>query len=152
MMSRVSKGAFDASMTHAVTNYASMATIDDMTSTSIGARYDNGALSVIGAYFRDKVDTTSGPKGRGGQILGVWRVGLGEIKAKWYQYGTTAARASGNQKTLSELRAPALEAHFGLWYVRAGSQQRRCDHGREPVVLELQPGITPHVPKASVEI
>lgn len=84
-------GALDVSMTHAVTNYASTATTGDITSTSIGARYDIGTLSLMGAYFRDKVDSTAGLTGRGGQIAGIWRVGAGEVKAMWSQYGTTAA-------------------------------------------------------------
>lgn len=86
-----SKGPFDISMTHARTSYASTATIGDITSSTIGARYDFNAFSVMGQYVRDKVDTIAGLTGRGGNVAGIWRVGAGEVKAMWSQYGTTAA-------------------------------------------------------------
>lgn len=84
-------GPFDVSMTQAKTSYASTATAGDITSTTVGARYNFSAFSVMGQYVRDKVDRTAPFTGRGGNIAGVWRVGAGEVKAMWSQYGTTVA-------------------------------------------------------------
>lgn len=91
-------GPFDVSMTQARTSYASTATVGDMTSTTIGARYDFSPFSVMGQLVRDKVDTTAGFTGRGGNIAGVWQVGAGEVKAMWSQYGTTAAARPETKK------------------------------------------------------
>nr|WP_238530045.1 porin [Alicycliphilus denitrificans] len=91
-------GPFDVSLTQARTSYASTATLGDITSTTIGARYDFSVFSVMGQYVRDKVDTAAAFTGRGGNIAGVWRVGAGEVKAMWSQYGTTAAAQPETKK------------------------------------------------------
>ncbi len=83
-------GPIDVSMTHAATKYAATAAAGDIVSTSIGARYNVGAFALMGAYFRDEVDTTRGVTGKGGHLAGVWRLGVGEFKAMYSQYGTTA--------------------------------------------------------------
>jgi predicted porin len=76
---------------HARTQYARTATTGDIAATNVGARYDFGAVSVMGGYYRDRVDTVAGIVGCGPQVGGVWRVGSGDIKAQWSSYETTAA-------------------------------------------------------------
>lgn len=82
--------AFDVAAAHATTKYATTTTAGNITSTNIGGRYDFNAFSVMGGYFRDKVDTTAGITGKGPQIAGIWRVGVGEVKAMYSSYKTTA--------------------------------------------------------------
>lgn len=88
----------DLAFAHAVTKYASTATAGDITSTNIGARYNIGAFSVMGGYYRDQVDTISGLTGRGAQIGGTWRVGTGEAKVQWSNYKTDAAGNPDSKK------------------------------------------------------
>lgn len=83
--------SFDIAVAHATTKYATTATAGDITSTNIGGRYDFDAFSVMGGYYRDKVDRAAGITGKGAQIAGVWRVGVGEVKTMYSYYGTSAA-------------------------------------------------------------
>lgn len=89
-------GPFDVAVSHAVTKYATTATAGDITSTNIGALYNIGEFTVMGGYYRDKVDTIAGLSGRGAQFGGSWRVGVGEVRAMLSKYKTTAA---GNPET-----------------------------------------------------
>lgn len=89
-------GALNVAVAHARTQYAQTATTGDITATNFGARYDMGAFSLMGGYYRDRVETIAGLTGRGVQVGGIYRVGAGEIKAQWSQYRTTAA---GNPET-----------------------------------------------------
>jgi predicted porin len=89
-------GPFNVAVAHARTKYASTATTGDITATNIGGRYNIGAFSLMGGYYRDRVDTLAGLTGRGPQIGGIWRVGAGEVKAQYSSYKTTAA---GNPET-----------------------------------------------------
>lgn len=89
-------GPLDVALAHARTKYAQTATTGDITSTNIAARYDIGAFSLMGGYFRDHVDTIAGLTGRGMQIGGIWRIGVGEVKAQYSNYETTA---TGNPET-----------------------------------------------------
>lgn len=82
------------SATH--TNYATTATTGNITSANLGASYDFGDFSLMGGYYREKVDTVAGLTGRGPQIGGKYRVGNGEFKAQWSAYKTSAA---GNPQT-----------------------------------------------------
>jgi predicted porin len=93
-----SQGPFDVSVQHAMTNYASTATAGDITTTGVGARYGFGAFTIMGAYYRDQVDTTAGRTGRGGHIGGTWSVGAGLLKAMLSQYRTSAAGAPETKK------------------------------------------------------
>lgn len=83
------RGPFDVAIAHAKTQYARTATAGDIVASNIGARYDLGAFSLMGGYYRDHVDTIAGLTGRGLQIGGIYRVGVGEIKAQWSNYETT---------------------------------------------------------------
>lgn len=89
-------GPLNVAVAHARTRYARTATTGKITSSNIGARYDVGAFSVMGGYYRDTVDTLAGLTGSGLQIGGVYRTGSGDIKAMWSSYKTTAA---GNPET-----------------------------------------------------
>lgn len=89
-------GPLDIAIAQGRTKYATTATAGDITSTNIGARYDFSDFSVMGAYFRDKVETTTGLVGKGGHVAGIWRIGVGEVKAMYSYYETTA---SGNPET-----------------------------------------------------
>lgn len=86
----------DVAAAHAVTKYATTATTGDITSTNIGGRYNFDGFSVLGGYFRDKVDRVGGITGKGPQIAGVWTVGVGEVKVMYSSYETTA---TGNPET-----------------------------------------------------
>lgn len=90
------QGPFDVSMTHARTAYARTASTGDITSSTLGGRYDVGNFSVMAAYARDRVATNAGLTGHGAQIAGIWRVGAGEVKAMLSQY---EAAAAGNPDT-----------------------------------------------------
>jgi predicted porin len=89
-------GPLDVAIALARTKYAQAVTTGDITAANIGARYDIGAFSLMGGYYRDRVDTIAGLTGRGAQIGGIYRIGAGEIKASWSNYKTTAA---GNPET-----------------------------------------------------
>lgn len=94
-------GPFDIAVAQAKTKYASTADAGDITSSNAGARYDIGNFSLMGAYFRDEVDTLAGITGRGAQAAGVWRVGVGEVKAMYSTYKTSiAARPETKKLTL----------------------------------------------------
>lgn len=89
-------GGFDIALAQGRTKYVATTTTGNITSTNIGARYDYSAVSLMGAYFRDRVDATSGVQGTGGQAAVVWRVGAGEVKAMYSYYETNS---TGNPKT-----------------------------------------------------
>jgi predicted porin len=91
-------GPVNVALAHARTQYARTATTGDITSSNVAARYDIGAFSVMGGYFRDRVDTIAGLTGRGAQIGGIYRVGLGEVKAQWSNYKTTVAGSPETKK------------------------------------------------------
>lgn len=84
-------GPLNVAISSTRTRYATTATAGDITSTNLGARYELGAFSLMGGYFREKVETVAGLTGRGPQIGGIYRVGAGEIKAQWSAYKTSAA-------------------------------------------------------------
>lgn len=80
------------------TQYASTASTGDITSTNLGGRYDIGAFTAMGGYYREKVGTLAGLTGKGYQLGGIYRVGVGEIKAQWSTYKTTAAGTPQSDK------------------------------------------------------
>lgn len=82
---------FNVALAHARTQYARTASAGDITATNVGARYDMGAFSILGGYYRDRVETMARLTGRGAQIGGIWRWGAGEVKAQWSNYKTSAA-------------------------------------------------------------
>lgn len=84
-------GPLDVAVAHAKTQYTRTATAGDIVASNIGARWDIGSFSLMGGYFRDRVETVSGLTGRGLQVGGIYRVGVGEVKAQWSNYETTAA-------------------------------------------------------------
>lgn len=83
-------GTFDVAVAHAKTRYARTATTGDILATNIGGRWDIGAFSLMGGYYRDRVDSLSVLTGRGPQIGGIWRIGVGEAKAEYSSYKTNA--------------------------------------------------------------
>lgn len=91
-------GPFNVAVAHARTQFAQTATTGDIDSTNIGARYDIGAFSLMGGYYRDSVDTVTGLTGRGPQIGGIYRIGAGEIKAQYSSYKTSAAGGPETKK------------------------------------------------------
>lgn len=93
-----SRGPFDVSMTHARTRYGRTATAGDITSTTLGGRYDIGAFSVMAAFARDRVDTIAAVTGHGAQLAGIWRVGSGEVKAMYSRYEAAAASHPDTKK------------------------------------------------------
>ena len=86
-----SRGPVDVSVTYARTSYSPTATLGDITSSTVGARYDFESVSVMGQYVRDRVASTAAFTGKGANIAAIWRVGAGEIKSMYSQYGTDAA-------------------------------------------------------------
>lgn len=123
-------GPFDVSVQRAMTKYASTATVGDITTSGIGARYNFQSFSVMGAYYRDKVDAIVGFAGRGGHIGGVWRIGAGEVKALLSQYGTTAA-AHPETKKLSVGYVHNLSKRTALY----GTYARVSNSGGATVAL-----------------
>jgi predicted porin len=94
-------GALNISGAHAKTKYARAAATGDITATNLGARYDFESFSLMGAYFRDKVDTNAGLTGKGLQIGGIYRVGVGEIKLQLSSYETRTGAANPETKKIS---------------------------------------------------
>jgi predicted porin len=84
-------GPLNVNLAHARARYARTATTGDITASNVGGRYDFGSFTLMGAYFRDRVGTVAGLTGRGLQIGGIYRVGVGDIKAQWSSYETNAA-------------------------------------------------------------
>ncbi len=84
-------GPLNVAVAHARTRYARTAATGDIASSNVAARYDFGAFTAMGGYYRDQVDTVAGLAGRGAQIGGVYRIGVGEVKVQWSNYQTTAA-------------------------------------------------------------
>ncbi len=84
-------GPLNVAVAHARTRYARTAATGDIASSNVAARYDFGAFTAMGGYYRDQVDTIAGLVGRGAQVGGVYRIGVGEVKVQWSNYQTTAA-------------------------------------------------------------
>jgi len=89
-------GALNVALSGTRTQYASTATAGDITSLNLGASYVFADFTLMGGYYREEVDTLTGLTGRGPQIGGRYRVGVGEFKAQWSSYQTSAA---GNPET-----------------------------------------------------
>lgn len=84
-------GPLNVAIAHARTRYARTAATGDIASSNVAARYDFGAFTAMGGYYRDQVDTAAGLTGRGAQVGGVYRIGTGEVKLQWSYYQSTAA-------------------------------------------------------------
>ena len=94
-----SSGPVDVSVQRATTTYAGTATTGNITTTGFGGRYDFSQFSLMGAYYRDEVDATpTSFTARGGLIASVWRVGEGEVKIMYSQYGTNAGTSPETKK------------------------------------------------------
>ncbi len=91
-------GPVNIAISHARTQYVSTATTGDIASSSIAGSYDFGNITAMGGYYRDKVGTLSGLTGHGPQIGGIYRIGVGEIKALYSSYKTTAAGGPETKK------------------------------------------------------
>jgi predicted porin len=92
------RSGLNMAFAYARTQYARTASTGDITAVNVGAQYDIAALSVMGGYFRDHVNTLDGVTGRGPQVGGIWRVGSGEVKAQWSQYKTSALGSPQSSK------------------------------------------------------
>jgi predicted porin len=91
-------GPVNVAFAQARTQYARTATTGAITSTNVAGSYRWKNLIATGGYYRDKVDTLAGLTGRGPMAGAIYLVGVGEIKAMWSSFRTSAATSPESKK------------------------------------------------------
>lgn len=91
-------GPWLAAISQGKTNYASTATIGDITSTNAALAYDFGPARLMAGLYRDRVERNSPLTGKGFIVSTTVPVGSHEIKAAYSRYGTDAAGSPTSDK------------------------------------------------------
>jgi predicted porin len=93
-------GPFNVALAVASTKYATTATAGDVKTVNIGGQWDLGMAKIQGEYSRDRRESTTELKGRGGLIGALVPVGAGEIRAAYSMYKFTPGDSQAKKLAL----------------------------------------------------
>jgi predicted porin len=91
-------GPINVSLASGKTQYATTASVGNITSSNIGVRYTLGEFALMGGLYRDEIRSTAPLHAKGWLLAGTWQQGASQVKLALSQYGTDAINNPSTRK------------------------------------------------------